>query len=336
MSGAPIYKAEDRSILLPFYKRFLMDPFVPWIPARIHPNTITHIGHALNAAAMALLLVLKPTKGWAFIAAAVLMHLYCWCDNADGAHARRTKQTSALGEFLDHGLDILNTVYIGVMSAVVLDASPAFTIALVLIIPAASAVTYWEQAETGVFRLGMLNQIESIFVVALCMIATAFLGTGIWQKYTLGPVSAYLFILCWPISTMLFGLARNVVRVQRTGRPIAPAMVFIALQLCVFFAGYRGFTSVLVACAFATAANLYFGITMLVTRLRGLIPRLDGVLVVGLLAMVGFLAYCSLGLRLADPFGVVAPVAVVCLVGARVIAHTRLGVQFLARVEGAR
>ena len=39
-------------------------------------------------------------------------------------------------------------------------------------IPAAAAVTCWEQTQTGVYRLGLLNQIESVFVLSVAMIGS--------------------------------------------------------------------------------------------------------------------------------------------------------------------
>src|SRR5262245_35111115 len=123
-SGAPAYKVEDRSLLLPYYRRFFVDPILPHLPPALHPNTITHAGHALNLIGALLLLVVWPARGWPFARATLLLQAYLWCDNADGAHARRTGQCSAFGEFLDHGLDQFNTVYIGYLTAMALGASP--------------------------------------------------------------------------------------------------------------------------------------------------------------------------------------------------------------------
>ena len=113
----PRYKVDDRSILLPFYRRFLVDPLLPLLPARLNPNTITHVGHLINLVGTVLLIALWPKRGLALRRSRrCCSRSTCWCDNADGAHARRTNQCSALGEFLDHGLDQLNTVYIGYLT----------------------------------------------------------------------------------------------------------------------------------------------------------------------------------------------------------------------------
>ena len=101
-----------------------------------------------------------------------------WCDNADGAHARRTNQCSAFGEFLDHGLDQLNTVYIGYLTRMRLGVVADLVGRIIaFIIPGAGAVTYWEQSQTGVFRLGLLNQVESLTVlIASRLFASAIFG----------------------------------------------------------------------------------------------------------------------------------------------------------------
>src|SRR5260221_5390951 len=99
-----VYEVEDRSILLPLYRSLFVTPLLPVLPPRLSPNAITHAGHLCNLAGTLVLLALWPERGWPYLAAALGLHLYNWCDNADGAHARRTGQTSATGEFLDHGL----------------------------------------------------------------------------------------------------------------------------------------------------------------------------------------------------------------------------------------
>src|SRR5262245_4892968 len=144
------YTVRDRSLLLPLYKKLLISPFLPVISPRVNPNAITHAGHLLNLLGTALLLAFySPNGGWAFFVAAGTLHFYNWCDNADGGHARRTNQCSALGEFLDHGLDMLNATYIAYLSAMSIGAPPIWWVIIALTICGATAITYWEQAETG-------------------------------------------------------------------------------------------------------------------------------------------------------------------------------------------
>ena len=194
-SGPLVYKVEDRSLLLPYYRRYLVDPILPHLPASLSPNAITHAGHLVNLAGTSLLLVMWPRGGWAFIAAALLLQLYLWCDNADGAHARRTGQCSTYGEFLDHGLDAANTVYISYLSAMALGAPPLWWVMIVLLIPAGGAAAYWEQSQTGVFRLGLLNQVESLTLLTVVLVISAFAGTEFWEQVVVGGITLRLAIL---------------------------------------------------------------------------------------------------------------------------------------------
>jgi phosphatidylglycerophosphate synthase len=334
MAKAPVYKAEDRSILLPYYKRFLVDPTLPFIPARIHPNSITHAGHLVCLAGAGVLVAMQPTRGWVFLLAAFLLFAYLWADNADGAHARRTKQSSAFGEFLDHGLDILNTVYIGVITAMTLGTSPMWTVAIVMMIPAAASITCWEQTQTGVYRLGLLNQIESCLVLVATMACSAVMGTPFYRSVAFHGFSLYDFLVWWPTATIVFGYGRAIHRVAREGAPLSPALVFLAIQICILTGAAMGWFSVLVACSFATAANVLFGVRMLVLRLQGEPPRVERPLVAALVGLVAFLGYRAAGFPLHHGFGVVIA-TVVCLGFALLAAlDTRQGVQVLARVEG--
>src|ERR1700733_12498584 len=105
-----------------------------------------------------------------------------WFNNADGAPARRTNQCSPFGEFLDHGLDQLNTVYIAYLTAMSLGVPPIWWVIIAIIIPGAGAVTYWEQSQTGVFRLGLLNQVESLSLLSIILGVSAVVGNSMWAR----------------------------------------------------------------------------------------------------------------------------------------------------------
>jgi len=333
MANAPVYKAEDRSILLPYYKRFLIEPTLPLIPARIHPNSITHAGHLMCLAGAGVLVATQPTRGWIFFLAGFLLFAYLWADNADGAHARRTKQSSAFGEFLDHGLDILNTVYIAVITALTLGTPGHWTVAMVILIPAGASITCWEQTQTGVYRLGLLNQIEAIVVMLFTMATSALLGTEFYRTISFHGFSLFDFLVWWPTTTITFGYGRAIWRVAKEKGPLAPALVYLAILSCIMIGAKMGWFSTLVACAFATAANVLFGVRMLVLRLEGEPPRVEKPLVAALMGLVAFLAYRAAGFAVDHVFGVV--IATVVCIGFALLAalDTQKGVQVLARVE---
>lgn len=336
MANPPTYRADDRSILLPYYKRWLIEPTVRLIPERVHPNSITHAGHVINLVAVALLIGLNPQQGAAFFVAMALLQVYCWADNADGAHARRTRQSSAYGEFLDHGLDVLNTAYIALMTIHTLGSEGRFAVALAILIPGAAAATFWEQSETGVFRVGLLNQIESVFVLSATMIIAGLYGTEVWRSVRLGPITAYEFLHLWPIVTIAFGVLRSMMRVRAVGRPVLPLVAFLTLHTLIAGAAVSGAISGFVAVSFALAVNIYYGLRMLSLRLQGARPGVEGLFVVGSVTLGVFLASRSLGYHL-DPGVGAALAALACVIYAGFsVREARDGMTSLERVEAPR
>lgn len=299
MSGAPKYTAEDKSILLPYYKRFLVDPVLPFIPKSVDPNWITHVGHLFCLASAGLLTWLRPSRGVAMLVAMLLLKLYLWCDNADGAHARRTSQCSTTGEYLDHGLDVLNTAYIGVISAVAIGTTGTSTVIITALVAGAAVVTCWEQAETGVFRLGMLNQIESVTLVSILMVASAFWSTDVMTRLHVGPITLRLAILVWSCATILFGMGRAMLRVHRHGSSVQPPLSLLAFLGLVIGATWIGRLPTTPAVAICIAANVAFGFRMLTARLRSERPRFAASLHVAIAAIGGLVALGAVGARAA-------------------------------------
>jgi phosphatidylglycerophosphate synthase len=280
------YTVQDRSILLPHYKRWLVEPFVPLIPARVHPNVVTHAGHLLNLLALVLLVSLerRMPSGWLYVLVALLVHAYLWCDNADGAHARRTNQCSAMGEFLDHGLDLLNATYVIVMTVAAFAAPPFWSVAAAVFVPGAAAVTYWEQAETGVFQLGLLNQVESIFALTLVLVARGLFGPGVFAIAPLGvPLPALVLGLVAAVA--IVGVAGSVLRVARHGGRLAPALPMLAFgaALLVATARTKGALDTPLAIAVGAAVFICAGARQLTLRVSGKRPFADhGVLLAAL------------------------------------------------------
>jgi phosphatidylglycerophosphate synthase len=334
-SGTLAYRVDDRSLLLPYYRRFVVDPLLPFIPARVSPNAITHAGHLLNFAGTALLVGLWPDRGWPFLLAMVLLQLYLWCDNADGAHARRTGQCSPFGEFLDHGLDQLNTVYIGYLTAMALGVPALWWVVLALVIPGAGAVTYWEQSQTGIFRLGLLNQVESLTVLSVLLTLSAVLGRYQWTRWSpLGVVTMQTAILLWSTSTILFGMARSMVRVAVARGPSAvlPMVGLLAFGGAVVLAAQAGAVSTIAGVTLATAANVYFGMRMLANRLHGETPRLGGVLVAGTAVLLGLAASSRAGLAPSPLLGPGLAVLGCGVLGLHAIGDTRRSIHHLTAV----
>ena len=335
-SGPIVYRVEDRSLLLPYYRRYLVDPTLPYLPASLSPNTITHAGHLLALVSAPLLVGLYPRSGWLFVVSTVLLQIYLWCDNADGAHARRTGQCSTYGEFLDHGLDQLNTVYIAYLTAMALGAPPLWWVVITLVIPGAGAVAYWEQSRTGVFRLGLLNQIESLTVLSFALLVSAVYGTDIWQRVEVGGITARLAMLTWSLTTILFGMVRGMVRVSKHAQSLGavmPILVLIGFAAGLAGAAATGVVSTVAGVVIATGLNVYFGIRMLALRLRQSPPRVETTVVLGG-ALLGGLALFKLAGHEVNPLASPALATAFSLVfAAQVLMDTRDGLGRLGQME---
>jgi len=332
-----VYKVEDRSILLPYYRRFVVDPLLPLLPARLSPNAITHIGHALNLLGVVTLLLLRPASGWPFFLAAFTLHAYNWCDNADGAHARRTKQCSPFGEFLDHGLDQFNSVYMAFLTALALGASPTEWVALALLIPGGPVVTFWEQSNTGMLRLGLLNQIESVVVLSTVLVLTGIFGTSFWSHTIVGSVTLRHALVIWPAVTILFGMARNIVRVtaQCGVKATGPILVYMLFSAAIFGSIVVGALGTLFAVALAATLNVHVGMRMLARRLKKEPPHVEPFVLGGAVFTAAIVVMKLAGHPLA-PDLVPILVGLACsTLSLQVVLDARTGVTLLSRVDQA-
>jgi phosphatidylglycerophosphate synthase len=264
-----VYQVIDRELLLPAYKRFIVQPLLPAIPATVHPNTLTHIAHLCCLAAATLLCAFQPSRGWLLILAMLLANAYVWLDNADGGHARRTGRASLYGEVLDHGLDILNAAYMGLILARTLGADAAWTVVVAAASTASMAVNTWEQAQTGIFQLGRIQQVEFAFALSVLMVASAWLGTDYWAGTVVGPVTLQAVLLaCVPLA-VFSGMVQSVLRVRKTAAPWLAVSGYMLLVAALTALGVRGDMPALVAVLLVTLVSGAFGARMLLHRVRG-------------------------------------------------------------------
>jgi phosphatidylglycerophosphate synthase len=298
------YSARDRSILLPHYKRFFVNPTLPFIPQKVNPNAITHGGHLLNLAALLMLgWAIQTDKGWPFIVVALLVHLYLWCDNADGGHARRTNQCSAKGEFLDHGLDLLNATYVAAMNCMCLGAPKFWSITAVVIVPAAAAVTYWEQAETGTFELGMLNQIESIFSLTGVLIIRAVFGLNYIESIQVFGFSLPVLILMFVSTVACFGIFHSAYRVMKKRGRVKPFIAPLLFGVAVLFVAQTEALGTLAAIVAGTAVFVFHGVRQLNVRIRKERPFTERGVIYAALILAAIALYRMTG-RAFSPFAV--------------------------------
>ena len=95
------YESEDKCYLTKYYSK-LWNYLSIKIPRKIHPNIITLCGLGFIFIAYGLSKYSHIIMGLGFIG-------YIICDGIDGIHASNTKQTSIIGEYLDHLVDLIST-----------------------------------------------------------------------------------------------------------------------------------------------------------------------------------------------------------------------------------
>lgn len=324
------YHVHDRSLLLPLYKRFVVDPALPFIPAKVNPNTITHFGHLVNLAGL-LSLALSPRAhgGFGYLAAAITLHLYNFCDNADGGHACRTNQCSPMGEFLDHGLDLFNVAYIGVLSAWAIGLPPIPSVALVVAIIGGAATSFWEQAETGTLHLAVLNQIEAIFFLSGILVVTAIWGTDLYSV-SLGPVSLRTLLAVLTGVGGSIATLQSVIRVHKSGGSALRFVPFLAFGLAVIVAAATGALTPLIATVVGCVGYIFLGIRSITLRMAGKRPVFEigvALITLSLIAM----SVCRVTLGTLSPW---LGLAVACLslgfLGGLAIMHTWKGLASLS------
>ncbi len=97
------YSSEDNTFLTKIYSK-IWNGVQTFIPTNIHPNIITLMG------------LFSVIIGYAFknlpygnICMGFAVFMYMNFDGLDGIHARKIKQTSVIGEYLDHLVDLCNS-----------------------------------------------------------------------------------------------------------------------------------------------------------------------------------------------------------------------------------
>lgn len=193
------YRVQDDELLLDFYKKLLWNRIIPRIPAAITPNTLTILGQIC-----AMLSVIATGAAVAgapifYLVSALLLVTYLTFDNIDGAHARRTGQTSHLGEFLDHGLDGLASASILIVTGFVLTIDQSWLVVALCLLGAFSfVVLFWEQFRTGLLVIPRFSSTEGVTVLFVYQIVRFFAGSPPWLEFSVEQVTA---------GTVLVGLA---------------------------------------------------------------------------------------------------------------------------------
>ncbi|CAK7233229.1 Phosphotransferase [Sporothrix curviconia] len=193
LAGLKLYKYSgvdhsltSKYILKPFYNNIVL----PCFPMGMAPNLITLSGFMFVVANLLTLLWYNPTLDqdcppWVYYSWAVGLFLYQTFDAVDGAQARRTRQSSPLGELFDHGVDALNTSLEVLLFAGSQNMGQGWKTVATLF---ASLMTFyvqtWEEYHTHTLTLGIVNgPVEGVLILVLVYALTGYFGgASFWQQ----------------------------------------------------------------------------------------------------------------------------------------------------------
>lgn len=195
------YKVEDKEILVAVYNKILWRFLVPMIPRSITPNQITVFGQF--AALFGLITGFAATQSMPFfyVVSGILWFVYLTADNLDGQHARATKQTSPLGEFLDHGLDGFASGALLLTCCCVIGMSGIWMAMFLALGALGFIVTFWEQYRTGRLILPEISAAEGVTLVIVINFLQAFLGEPAWLQFGVEDMT----VATWIIFAVLAG-----------------------------------------------------------------------------------------------------------------------------------
>jgi len=240
------YSSVDRSLISYYILRHYWNGAVKLLPLWLAPNMVTLIGFMFILVNIAILEVwvpdlVGPAPSWVYLSFGTGLWMYSTMDNIDGKQARRTGQSSGLGELFDHGIDSLNCTLGSLLETAVMalghTKKGAFT-ALVPCLP--MFFSTWETYHTHTLYLGYFNgPTEGLILACTFMIVTGVYGPHIWSE-PIADLTGYARILgdttiidLWiPILLGTFFIAHlpaciiNVVRARRAeGLPVAPVFL---------------------------------------------------------------------------------------------------------------
>lgn len=168
------YQCVDRSVLVPYLKRWVVEPVARVTPLAIPANMIT-IGTNVFMGIGVLLAAKYGPSLWAnFLLLPLFMFIYAVGDHLDGLQAKRTNTGSALGEFCDHYLDAFNTGIVVYFALALFRVEHPIAVPLVFVsVYATGAAVAYEEFRTGWLNFEQFGSLEGVALVIVLILAGA-------------------------------------------------------------------------------------------------------------------------------------------------------------------
>eukprot|EP01062_Namystynia_karyoxenos_P063105 TRINITY_DN55922_c0_g1_i1.p1 TRINITY_DN55922_c0_g1~~TRINITY_DN55922_c0_g1_i1.p1 ORF type:complete len:427 (+),score=144.42 TRINITY_DN55922_c0_g1_i1:85-1281(+) len=204
------YKSPNLSLFERLFLNSFWERVAALYPMWLAPNLVSLSGFGCIVAAAALSLTRSPDlrgelPGWGYACLAFLFFAYQTFDGSDGKQARRTGSGSPLGELVDHGIDAVTMPFIAWFSVDILayGSSSPWPWAVILLGPAGFMLSNLVLLHKGTQHFGALDIMEMQTCMILSLLATAWMGPGIWRTEVLGYEFRDLFVVCGSILVVI-------------------------------------------------------------------------------------------------------------------------------------
>ncbi|KAI2797549.1 hypothetical protein BLOT_013106, partial [Blomia tropicalis] len=205
--GEHKYSSSGSTLLDPIMQKFWNWFVSHCIPVWWAPNAMTLVGLIFNLITCSILIYYSPDAkqeipAWALILAAIGLFVYQTLDACDGKQARRTGNSSSLGELFDHGCDAVSTIFVSLSVCLSVQLGYLTTWMVVLCAGATSLfyTAHWQTYVSGTLKFGKFDVTEAQFTIITIHLISAFFGTSFWSTIAIIP-RVYLFVF-----PMLFGM----------------------------------------------------------------------------------------------------------------------------------
>ena len=160
------YRCNDKSLVTPVFKRWIVAPLIQFIPWSIPANIITILSNGFVYLSLYLTLRSSPViDTFTRMSVASCLLVYLIGDHLDGMQAKRTETGSALGEFCDHYLDAFNNgIIVFTMLLIFQVTNPLIIVIVIVASYLAHLSVFYEQFKTGWLTFEKMGSLEGVLV----------------------------------------------------------------------------------------------------------------------------------------------------------------------------
>ena len=219
------------------------EPTVRLMPSWLAPNLITTLGALCMFTVCALTLAFNNSTLtaevplWFWLLAVLALTAYDTLDNCDGKQARRTGNSSALGQLLDHGFDCsvnTNAIFFLLVQALHIT-NVTYSVVMLLCMEATYLLAAWEEHYMGVCRTSLagVGVTEYGILTRLIFFLTWWYGYGFWGQHLIWGFSISDCFAFFTMAISFWGIGTMIVLVTYHTKSFRPLRDLIPLGVIV-------------------------------------------------------------------------------------------------------